>query len=200
MLRRVSVQEVPPGEGKVASLCSYGDFGLSFLQHAVTEERVHNGVSSITGRPIEFGPMRVGPAGLARLTATGEIGDPTVRRTSEAEPLRFSLRIPVDLRFTVALPATEHRFHADVEVELTLTARAGAPLRIVIEIEEPTKRDVTVDLRADGLASTVLQLVSGMEYDLKKFVARYISKEIDKPHVREARDVDLLPYVNGAER
>lgn len=181
------------------NLCSYGEFGLEFFRRAVSVQRIEAGVSGLTGKPIEFGPVGAGPARLAKVTARGEIAAPTVTRVDDDEPLRFLLSIPVDLRFTVALPATEHHFQADVIVELKLTARAGAPLRVIIDIDPPGRQDVKVKLRAGNIASTVLQIVSGMDYEIKRFVARYISKEIEKPHIQQARDVDVGRYIDGTE-
>lgn len=179
------------------AFCGYDTFGLRFFQHAVTVERIADGVSGLTGRPIEFGPLGAGPAKIAKVQAKGTIGEPKVERTSDREPLKFRLHLPVDLRFTVGLPATEHRFTADVNVELRLTARAAEPLRVVIDVDSPERKDITVALKADGLASTVLSMIAGIDYELKRFIARYIAKEIDKPHIRAARDVDLVPMVQG---
>jgi hypothetical protein len=187
----VSSDDAEPEQG----FCSYETFGLRFFQHAVTVERITDGVSGLTGKPIEFGPLGAGPAKIAKVHATGRIGEPRVDRMFDDEPLRFRLNLPVDLRFTVSLPGTENRFTAEVDVELRLTARAAEPLRIVIDIDPPERKDVTVQLRSEGIASTVLSLVSGMDYELKRFLARYIGKEIDKPHIRQARDVDLIPMV-----
>lgn len=178
---------------------TYGEFGLEFFRRAVSIERIRAGVSGLTGKPVEFGPIGAGPARIAKINAVGQIGDPEVARTSDDEPLRFLLSIPVDLRFTVKLPATEHRFEADVVIELTLTARAGAPLRVIIDIEPPKKNDIKVKLQGGNIASTVLQLVSGMDGEIKRFLARYIAKEIDKSHIREARDVDVGRYIDGTQ-
>lgn len=181
------------------NLGSYGEFGLEFFRRAVSIERVRAGVSGLTGKPIEFGPIGAGPAKIAKINAVGKIGDPDVARVSDDEPLRFLLSIPVDLRFTVNLPATEHRFTADVVIELKLTARAGAPLRVIIDIEPPDKKDIKVKLRADNIASTVLQLISGMDGEIKRFLARYIAREVSKPHIVEARDVDVGRYIDGTQ-
>lgn len=179
--------------------CSYGQFGFRFFQHAVTVERIAAGVSGLTGVPIEFGPIAAGPAKIAKVHATGAIGDPVVSPLAEQEPLRFGLHVPVDLRFAVSLPATVHRFRAEVGIDLTLTARAAEPLRVVIDIDPPESSDITVVLRPDGLTSSVLQWVSGMDGELKRFLVRYIKAEIAKPHIARARSVDLRPFVRNAE-
>lgn len=183
--------------GVDAEYSTYDDFALEFFRRAVTVERISKGLSGLTGRPIEFGPLGVGPAKIARVRAEGRVGEPAVRSLSDDEPLRFQLRIPVDLQLVVSLPATEHRFDADVVIELRLTARAAPPLRIVIDIDTPTKHDVTLDMRADGIASSVLRLIAGIDGELKKFVARYIALEIAKPRIQEARVYDVGTRVDG---
>ncbi|AEF42121.1 hypothetical protein AS9A_3683 [Hoyosella subflava DQS3-9A1] len=178
---------------------TYADFGLAFFDRAISKKRILSAVSGITGAPIEFGPIGAGPGRIAKVTAHGIVNDPTVTRVSEDEPLRFNLHIPVDLKFVVRLTGTVHRFRADVAVDLKLTARAAKPLRAVIEVEPPDKSDVAVEIRAEGLASSVLQIVSGMESEVKRFVAKYIKEEVNKPHIQKARDVDLGPMIDAAE-
>ncbi len=179
--------------------CSYERFGLRFFQHAVTVERIADGVSGLTGAPIEFGPIAAGPGKIAKVHATGAIGEPTISPLAEQEPLRFGLHVPVDLRFAVSLPATTHRFRADVGIDLTLTVRAAEPLRVVIDIDPPAASDITVALKAEGLTSSVLQWVSGMDGELTRFLVRYIRAEIAKPHITQARSVDLRPFVLHAD-
>lgn len=195
----MSTQEDTQSDAPELEFCSYEEFGLAFFQRAVSVDRIKTGVSGLTGKPIEFGPIGAGPARIAKVTANGRIGEPAVSRVSQTEPLRFLLHIPVDLQFVVSLPATDHRFQADVTVELRLTARAAPPLRVVIDIDPPDKQDVSVDLRSDGITGTVLRMVAGIDGELRKFLVRYIRQEIVKPHIRAARDVDLVPYVDGAE-
>ncbi|MGH3949520.1 MAG: hypothetical protein ACRDSE_10380 [Pseudonocardiaceae bacterium] len=175
----------------MTDFCTYGEFGLAFFQRAVTAERISGGVSGLVGQPVEFGPIGAGPGRIATVSAAGEVGSPTVTRVSAGEPLRFLLRVPVDLRLTVSLPATVNRFRAEMMIELTLTARAAEPLRVVIDIQPPTRDDITVDLRADGMRATVLRLVAGIDGEIRRFVARYVDKEIGKPAVQRARDIDL---------
>ncbi len=187
-------------EAAPPEFCSYERFGLRFFQHAVSVERIAAGVSGLTGAPIEFGPIAAGPAKIAKVHATGAIGEPVVSPRADVEPLRFGLHVPVDLRFAVSLPATTHRFRADVGIDLTLTARAAEPLRVVIDIDPPEAGDITVLLKAQGLTSSVLQWASGMDGELKRFLVRYIRAEIAKPHIVRARSVDLRPFVRDAEQ
>lgn len=174
-----------------SDFCSYAEFGLAFFRRAVTVDRIQAGVAGLVGQPISFGPIGAGPGRIAKVSATGKVGEPTVTRTSAQEPLRFLLQIPVDLNFTVAFPATESRFQADMLIDLTLIARAAEPLRVVIDVPPPDRKDIKVDLRAEGLRATVLQVVAGIEGEIRRFVSKYVAHEIAKPHISRAKDIDL---------
>lgn len=192
----MSASEGTPDTVVESGFCSYADFGLAFFRRAVTVERIQAGVAGLVGQPISFGPIGAGPGRFAKVFATGKVGSPTVTCTSASEPLRFLLDVPVDLSFAVALPANESRFQADMRIELTLVARAAEPLRVVIDVEPPEKHNVKVDLRAEGIRATVLQIVVGIEGEIRRFVARYVAKEVAKPHIMRAKDIDLGAIVD----
>ena len=177
----------------------YDEFGRRFMAHAVTEERILHGFGGLAGEPIAFGPIGAGPGKLAKVKADGQVGATSVRRTGE-EPITFALTIPVGLDLELALGVDRHRFHAELEVALTLRARTADFLRIVIEVEPPRTADVTVDLKADGLRAEALRRVAGIDREIARFVARYIGRELEKPHVRAARDIDVAARIDGAWR
>lgn len=191
----MGAETAPPGDERV----SYADFGAVFFEHAVTEGRVLMGLSGLSGEPIEFGPTGAGPGRLAKVSASGVVGEATASRL-EGDVVAFRLLIPVTLDLHIDLGPDKHRFDVDVTVGLTLTARAAEPLRVVIDIDEPTWRDVTVTVRADGLRATVLERVSGLDREIGRFVARYVARELDKPHIRAARDIDVAARIDGAWR
>src|SRR4029079_10878922 len=83
------------------------------------------------------------------------------------------------------------RFNADVEVPLRLTARAREDLAIVIDVQPPTKDDVTVVLKAQGLRATVVQYAANVDGELRRFIAKYVSRELDAPKIVAARVVDV---------
>ena len=85
-----------------------------------------------------------------------------------------------------------------VTVGLTLVARAAEPLRIVIDINEPTAEDVNVVVEADGIRASVLQKVGGIDQEIARLVARFISSELSKPHIVSARDIDVAARIGGA--
>jgi hypothetical protein len=178
---------------------SYAEWGRAFFEHAVTEERILGAVAGLAGEPIEFGPIGAGPGRLAKVTAHGELGQASIRRLP-GDLVTFRLTIPVDLRLHVDLGVDQHQFHARLRVGLTLTARAAAPLRVVIHVAPPSSRDVIVDVEASSRRATLLQIVGGIDREIARFVARYVAREIEKPHILAARDIDVAARIDGAWR
>ena len=180
-------------------LIDYRTWGVEFFHRAVTEERVLRGVNVLSGRPIDVGPMGVGPGRLVKVTAKGHIGTATGRRVSD-EPVSFHVTLPVPLEFVIDLGMDKQRFNALLELPLTITARARDDLAIVIDITPPTKEHVKVELQAQGLRAQLLGAAAGVEGELKRFVARYVAKELAKPYVQEATVIDVGAAIERAAR
>ena len=184
----------PPTETEYAS---YEYFGAEFFRTAVTEERILGAIGGLTGDTFEFGPLAVGPGKIAKVNATGLIGTPSITPVDGPE-VRFRLSIPVKVKLAVHVPLDEHRFRADLVVHLNLTARAAKPLRVIIDIENPTREDVDCVLEAESIRASLLNTVAGVEAELKRFVAKYVSREVQKPHIVKAKDIDVAARISGA--
>jgi hypothetical protein len=178
-------------------LIEYGDWGARFFEFAVTEERVLGGVNAMAGQQIEVGPMGVGPGRVAKVTARGEIGTATGHRTS-VDPVRFDVRIPVSLQFNLDLGVDVHRFTADIVIPIRLTARAREDLAIVVEVEPPRSDQIGVKLKAQGLRATLTQHAANVEGELRRFIAKYVGREVLKPKIENARIVDVAAAINRA--
>jgi hypothetical protein len=188
---------VEPAAEAEPDWCDYAEFGRRFFGLLVTAERVAGAVDGLAGRTIEIGPIPVGPAGLARATVTGRVGTPVAVRR-EGEPLGFRLTVPADVDLLVEVGLQANRFHGTVGVGLDLVVRAVRPLRMVIDIDPPLPADVTVDLAPDGLRASLLQAFAGMNDEIAKFVARFVSREIASPAVVAACDIDIAARVDAA--
>lgn len=175
---------------------SYEDFGVAFIQHAVSPARIEATAAGLEGRQINIGPMRTGPAGLATVTVKGHVGSPEVVR-EEGELVSYLMTIPVSLDLVIELAGQNNKFKADVQVPVQLTACAAPPLRIVIDIRELTYKDVTVRVRAEGVGATVLQIVGGIDREIRKQVASYVSEQINSPEMRASRDIDVAARLAG---
>ena len=182
----------PPADDRVP----YTVFGERFFEHAVTEERIVGGFDGLAGNRIEFGPIGAGPGKLAKVSAEGTFGQASAERL-DSEEISFRLSIPVALDLYIEL-VDRHRFDVAVTVRLTLVARAAEPLRVVIDIDEPTEEDVDVVVEADGIRASVLQRVGGIDREIGRFVARYIRRELEKPHIVAARDIDVAARIDRA--
>jgi hypothetical protein len=177
----------------------YATWGEEFFATAVTAERVLAGVNVLAGTPIDVGPLGVGPGRLAKVRATGEIGTAVGERTAVV-PATFRVTLPVSLAFVLDLGIDEHRFVADIVVPLVLTARARADLAIVVDVTPPQASQVVVRLKARGLRASITQHAAGVEGELKRFAARYVAREIDKPYVAAARVIDVSGAIDTAMR
>ncbi len=179
------------------SYITYADFGQRFFEAAVTRQRIADAVSGMAGRPVDFGPIGVGPIGLVKVRANGKVGTPSVVERDDPEHVAFDLMIPVDLAMLIEISFDKHRFDAKVFVRLALNARAADPLQIVIDVEPPTKKNVEVKVTADGLRASVLQIVAGVDAELKRSVAKFVRREIDKPQLRKQRVIDIAAALDG---
>lgn len=169
---------------------TYEEFGALFFRAAITPERILGAVDGIAGEPIDFGPMGVGPGRIARVTAKGQIGEATATELPGL-PISYRLVVPVALDFTVDLQVEKHRFHADVEVPLTVTAHATRDLRIIVDVTPPNPDELELDLAAEGMRATLLKRVAGIDGELRRFVAKYVARELEKPHIVATRVIDV---------
>jgi hypothetical protein len=187
------------GDGGVEAdaYTSYADWGEAFFRTAVSAERVLAGVNVLAGQAIDVGPMGVGPGRVVKVRATGRIGTAVGERVSD-DPVGFRVRLPVSLEFTIDLGVDVQRFVADIVVPLVLTARARTDLAIVLDVDPPTPAQVVVRLEAKGLRASITQHAANVEGELKRFVAKYVGREIDKPYVRAARLIDVSGAIDKA--
>ena len=173
----------------------YEQWGSEFFTEAINEERVVDAVRIIAGQQIEFGPVNAGPGGIATVKAYGELGQPSATRIP-GEHVAYHVLLPLELTIEVALQV-EQRFEAELIVPLTLRAVPRSGVRIFIEADPPRTEDMRVELRAQGMRSSVLQRVADVEGELRRFVAEYVIELLDKPHVRAARAIDVCGAMDG---
>ncbi|TNM47179.1 hypothetical protein FHP29_03125 [Nocardioides albidus] len=178
-------------------LIDYAAWGERFFATAVTAERVLDGVNVLAGRPIDVGPLGVGPGRIARVTATGTIGTATGQRVG-ADPVAFHIDLPVTLAFSIDLGMDRQHFDADITVPLVITARGRADLAIVLEVTPPRPAQVVVRLRAQGLRASFTSRAANVEGELRRFVAKYVAKELQQPYVRQATVIDVGTAVEKA--
>jgi hypothetical protein len=187
----------PEDNADAPDYITYEQWGVAFFERAVSEERILAAVNSLAGQPINVGPMGVGPGRIAQVTAKGAIGQARSTRVP-GESVSYHVVLPVELSFDVDLQVDTQRYAARLEVPLTLTARAAAPLKVVIDVDPPLADQVSIKLKAEGLRASVLNRVVGIEGELQRFVARYVAREIQKPNIAKVRIIDVAAAIDGA--
>jgi hypothetical protein len=175
----------------------YADWGEQFFRTAVSAERVLAGINVLAGQQIDVGPMGVGPGRVVKVTARGEIGTAIGERVSDS-PVTFAVSLPASLEFAINLGVDTHRFTAELTIPLTLTARARPDLAIIIDVTPPRASAVGCRLQAQGLRASITQYAANVEGELKRFVSKYVTRELEKSYVVNARTIDVSGAIDKA--
>ncbi len=181
----------------MSDFIEYGDWGEQFFRTAVSAERVLAGINVLAGQQIDVGPMGVGPGRVVKVTARGEIDTAIGERVSDC-PVTFAVSLPASLEFAINLGVDTHRFSAELTLPLTLTARAREDLAIIIDVTPPRPSEVGCRLQAQGLRASITQYAANVEGELKRFVSKYVTRELEKPYVVKARTIDVSGAIDRA--
>ncbi|ATL70460.1 hypothetical protein [Nocardia terpenica] len=176
---------------------SYEDFGRRFLEYAASERRIAGAFSQLAGAAFDFGPIGVGPGRIARVSAQVQLGEARVRRDL-GELITFELDIPLAVDLLLDLAVDRHRFEVEGYVRVHLTVRTAEPLRVIIDITEPRPGDVRIDVATDTLRGQVLRVLASVDHEIRRFIARYVAREIRKPHIAAVRDIDVATRLDAA--
>lgn len=177
---------------------SYEDFGRNLFEQVLHARRIEEAIATVLGDRIELGPFGAGPGRfLAKVKATGTIGQPIA--TPLPGPLvAYRVLLPIDVAFDLDIAVDVHTFHCDLEVPLTLTARPTAPLTILWDITPPALEEMTVQVRVDRRSTELLRRVAGIDEELRRFMLRYITRELEKEHVVRATQIHLGGVIDAA--
>lgn len=177
---------------------TYERFGVNFVRHVVTPERVAETIARVSGGEVNAGPMAAGPGGAASVTAKGRIGDIEVRVASAKERLAFDAVIPIDLQLEVRVAGTAHRYRGQVRVPLQLRVRAVEPVTLVIDVDPVLSDKVEVELSATGMRAKFLQRLGGMDDEVRRSVAGIVNERLASDPARDVRNLDILSFVDDA--
>ena len=176
---------------------SYEQFGRDFFEVAVTEERVAAAFAVIAGDEFEMGPMRQGPGGIAKVTAFVTIKQPKAHRHL-GDTITFDIRIPLAIELIIDLKLDKPTFNVAGEIKLNAAARAVEPLLIYIDVTKPRPSDITVDVASRSLRGELVRIVAGVDGEIKRFIAKYVREEIDKPASKKAQVIDVAQRLDEA--
>ncbi|MGN6162116.1 MAG: hypothetical protein ACTHOG_10515 [Marmoricola sp.] len=177
---------------------AYEAFGEHFLREVLHLDRVLQSIDRILGDDLRLGPIGAGPGRrIATLTATGTFM-PTYGEVLPGPLVAYKVYLPVDVTFEIDLHIDVHRFHAEVLVPLGVVLRLEEPLTVVWDLIEPQADELTVTIKSEARRSAMLQRMAGLDAELRRFLLRFVQRELDKPHVRKARRINIAEVIDGA--
>ena len=175
----------------------YDEFGMRFMDLVLHRDRVMESIDRVLGEEFRLGPIGAGPGRkVAKVTASGTFG----KAYGEALPdvVGYEVNLPVDVTFHLDLGVDLLRFDAAVVLPLRLTMELVEPLTILWHITPPSPADVAIDVQSDNRRAAVLQKVTGLDGELRRFIVRFVDRELEKPHVRKAMRIDLVTLIDNA--
>jgi hypothetical protein len=176
---------------------TYEEFGRTFFEVAVTEDRVGGAIAAIAGQAFELGPIGQGPGKIAKVTAKVNIKSPRVTRQL-GEMITFGIRIPLEIDMVIDLRIDRPRFMVFGEIALRATARAAKPLLLILDVEKPRASDIAIHVTSKSLRAEVLRIVAGVDAEIKRFIAAHVAGEIDSPASTKAKIIDVADRVDAA--
>jgi len=176
---------------------SYDEFGMRFMNLVLHRDRVMESINRVLGEEFRLGPIGAGPGRkVARVTATGTFGAAFGEALTDV--VGYQVNLPVRVSFHLDLGVDLLRFDADVLLPLRLTMELVDPLTILWHITPPDPGDVVMTVASDSRRATVLQKLTGLDDELRRFIVRFVDRELEKPHVRKAMRIDLVTLIDNA--
>jgi len=176
---------------------TYEEFGRKFFEVAVTEDRVGGAIGAIAGDSFEMGPIGQGPGKIAKVTAKVRIMEPRITR-QVGEMITFAIRIPLEIDMVVDLRIDRPKFMVFGEIALRATARAAAPLLLILDVEKPRSSDISIHVTSKSLRAEVVRVLGGIDAEIRRFIAAHVSGEIDSPASKTAKIIDVADRLDAA--
>jgi hypothetical protein len=176
---------------------TYEQFGRKFFEVAVSEERVGGAIGSIAGDEFEMGPISQGPGKIAKVTAKVRILTPRVTR-EVGQLITFGIRIPLEIDMVVDLRIDRPKFMVFGEIALSATARAAEPLLLILDVEKPRARDISIHVTSKSLRAELVRVLGNIDSEIRRFIAAHVAGEIDSPQSQKAKIIDVANSIDAA--
>jgi hypothetical protein len=174
---------------------SYEAFGRRFFEVAVTEERVGAAFAAFAGNEFDMPPMAQGPGKIAKVSARVSIKEPQVSR-NVGDSITFDIHIPLLIDLLLDLRLDKQRFKVDGDIALRATARAAEPLLLIVDVAKPRSSDITVHVSSTSIRGELLRIIAGVDGEIRRFIAQYVSEEIDSPPSQKAQVIDVAEQLD----
>jgi hypothetical protein len=174
---------------------SYETFGRRFFEVAVTEERVGAAFAAFAGNQFDMEPIAQGPGGIAKVSAKVTIKEPQVSR-NVGDDITFDIHIPLLIDLLLDLRLDKQRFRVDGDIALSATARAAEPLVLIVDVDKPRSSEITVHVSSTSIRGELLRIIAGVDGEIRRFIAQYVSEEIDSPQSQKAQVIDVAEQLD----
>ncbi len=175
---------------------TYEEFGRQFFEIAVTEDRVGSAIAALAGDEFQIGPIAQGPGKIAKVTAKVRVQEPRLTR-QVGEMITFAIRIPLEIDMVVDLRIDKPQFMVFGEITLRATARAAAPLLLILDVEKPRSSDIAIHVTSKSLRGEVLRVLAGIDAEIRRFIAAHVAGEIDSPASQKAKIIDVSESIDA---
>jgi hypothetical protein len=176
---------------------TYEEFGRRFFELAVTPQRVAAAFADIAGSEFAMEPIAQGPGGIAKVSANVKIQEPQVTRRL-GDTITFIIHIPLSIDLLLDLRLDKQRFGVSGDIALRATARAAEQLLLIVDVAKPRPSDITVNVSSTSLRGEVLRILAGVDGEIRRFIAQYVTERIDAPESQAAQIIDVAHKVNEA--
>ncbi len=175
----------------------YDEFGMRFMNLVLHRDRVMESINRVLGEEFHLGPIGAGPGRkVAKVTASGVFG--TAYGEALSDVVGYNVNLPLSVAFTLDLGIDVLRFDAELVLPLRLTMDLVEPLTILWHISPPHPDEVVMTIASDSRRATVLQKLTGLDSELRRFIVRFVDRELEKPHVVRAMRIDLVTLIDNA--
>lgn len=175
---------------------TYEEFGRQFFEIAVTEDRVGSAIAAIAGDEFQIGPIAQGPGKIAKVTAKVRVQEPRLTR-HVGDFITFAIRIPLEIDMVVDLRIDKPQFMVFGEINLRATARAAAPLLLILDVEKPRSSDIAIHVTSKSLRGEVVRVLGGIDAEIRRFIAAHVAGEIDSPASQKAKIIDVSQSIDA---
>ena len=188
--------DLEPAPGPPVAI-GYDEFGMRFMNLVLHRDRVMESINRVLGEDFRLGPIGAGPGRrVAKVTASGTFGAAYGEELPDV--VGYEVNLPVRVSFHLDLGVDMLRFDADLLLPLRLTMELVEPLTILWHITPPAPDAVEMTIVSDTRRAAVLQKLTGLDGELRRFIVRFIDRELEKPHVAKAMRIDLVTLIDNA--
>lgn len=141
-------------------------------------------------------PISQGPGGIAKVSANVKIREPRVTRKL-GDLITFVIHIPLSIDLLLDLRLDKQRFMVAGDIALRATARAAEPLLLIVDVAKPRPSDITVNVSSKSIRGEVLRILAGVDGEIRRFIAQYVSAEIDSPKSQAAQVINVADQLDS---